>query len=112
MSPGDICWLDLGQTNTSRPAKRRPVIVVQAPALLASTLKTTTVVTLTSNTGLSGFPGNVFLPSTATGLPRDSVANVTALATVDREELSDPIATAPGYLLADIKAGLRLVLDL
>ncbi len=57
-------------------------------------------------------PGNVFLPSTATGLPRDSVANVTALVTLNKVDLSDNAARIPDSLLDEIDRGLRRVLGL
>ena len=39
---------------------------------------------ITSNTALAAMPGNVFLPAVASGLPKDSVLNVTALVTIDK----------------------------
>ena len=59
-------------------------------------------------------PGNVFLPAAATGLSKDSVVDVTQLLTLDREDFEDqkPAGGVPGYLMTDVDAGLRLVLDL
>lgn len=54
----------------------------------------------------------MFLPSPATGLPRDSVVNVTALVTLDKTDLSDYAGQTPDGLLVDIERGLRLVLEL
>src|SRR5436190_354873 len=67
---GSIYWVDLGPATGSRPAKRRPVLVVQAHPYNASRLATALVVVVTSNTALAAMPGNVFLPSAVTGLPR------------------------------------------
>ncbi len=39
---------------------------------------TTLAIVLGKNLRLAGMPGNVFLPKSYTGLPKDSVANVTA----------------------------------
>lgn len=110
---GDIHWCDLGEPAGSAPAKRRPVVVIQADAYNRSRLATTVVLVLTSNTALAAMPGNVFLPMVATGLPRDSVANVTALATVDRRAL-DPhaVGSVPTHLMAEIDQGIRGVLSL
>jgi mRNA interferase MazF len=52
-------------------------------------------------------PGNVFLPAAATGLPRDSVVNVTALVTIDKDDLDELIGQAPNYLLQEVDRGLR-----
>ena len=44
-------------------------------------------------------PGNVFVPASTTGLPSDSVVNVTRLATLDRDDLDTRIGALPhGWL--------------
>jgi mRNA interferase MazF len=93
---GDVCWADLGEPRGSTPAKRRPVLVIQADPYNASRLNTTLAAVITSNTGLAAMPGNVFVPAIASGLSRDSVVNVTALVTLDKTDL-DP---AVGQLTA------------
>lgn len=57
-------------------------------------------------------PGNVFLPAVATGLERDSVANVSQVTVTPREFLEYPAAVLPSAQLAELDAGLRLVLGL
>jgi len=57
-------------------------------------------------------PGNVLLPANQVGLPKDSVANVTQLVTVDRDYLEERAGKVPSKTLARVDAGLRLVLDL
>lgn len=109
---GDIFWADLGPVSSSAPAKHRPVLVIQSDAVNRSQLATVVIAALTSNTALAEYPGNVFLPASVTGLPRDSVLNVTAVATVDREALSAHVTTLPRYLIDEVRVGLRLVLDL
>ena len=56
-------------------------------------------------------PGNVFLPASATGLPRDSVVDVTALVTLHKSDLTEHVGNAPPAHLAEVDRGLRLVLD-
>jgi mRNA interferase MazF len=109
---GGVYWADLGETDGSRPAKRRPVLVVQSDAYSASALSTVSAVVLTSNTALAAMPGNVFVPATSSGLPRDSVANVTGIVTLDEDDLTEMSGQLPSYLLADVDQGLRRVLDL
>lgn len=113
VSRGDVHWCDLGEPSGSAPAKRRPVLVVQADPYNESRLATTIVAVLTSNTALSAMPGNVFLPAAATGLPKDSVANVTALATVDRSSLDPhPTGAVPSHLMREVERGLVRVLGI
>jgi mRNA interferase MazF len=109
---GDIYWADLGDPAGSRPAKRRPVLVVQAASYNASRLATVIAAVITSNTGLAAMPGNVFLPAIATGLPRDSVVNVTAIVTLNKDDLGNAVGAAPEGLMADVDRGLRRVLGL
>lgn len=78
----------------------------------ASRLATVLVAVLTSDTALATMPGNTFLPAAATGLPRDSVVNVTALVTLNKSDLSDRIGTTPPSLMRDVDRGLRRILDL
>lgn len=109
---GGIHWADLGDAEGSRPAKRRPVIVVQADPYNASRLATVLVAVLTSNTKLATAPGNVFLPASATGLPRDSVVNMTALVTLNKDDLSGRVGDVPTVLMREVDAGLCRVLGL
>jgi mRNA interferase MazF len=49
-------------------------------------------------------PGNVFLPATASGLPKDSVVNVTALVTLDKTDLEAPTGHLPTSLMNEVAA--------
>ncbi|MBX6749639.1 MAG: type II toxin-antitoxin system PemK/MazF family toxin [Micromonosporaceae bacterium] len=109
---GDIHWVDLGEADGSRPAKRRPVLVIQSTAYNASRLATVIAAVITSNTALATMPGNVFLPAAVTGLKRDSVVNVTAIVTLNKEDLGRPVGTVSDYLMREVDQGLRQVLAL
>lgn len=108
---GDVYLVDLGPASSSAPAKRRPVVIIQSDQFNRSRLATVIVAAVSSNTSLAAYPGNVFLPSSATGLTKDSVVNVTALVTIDRDALDERIGVLPDYLLHDVDAGIRLVLS-
>jgi len=109
---GGIYWADLGAPSGSRPAKRRPVMVISAETYNNSRLATVLAVLITSNTDLATMPGNLFMPAAASGLPRDSVVNVTAVVTLNKTDLSEQAGQAPLVLLREIHRGLRHVLDL
>ena len=109
---GSICWADLVEPRGSRPAKRRPVLVIQSDPYNASRLSTTLAAVITSNTGLAAMPGNVFLPAATSGLPKDSVVNVTALVTLDKADLNTETGQLPQSLMSDVDRGLRRVLGL
>ncbi len=109
---GGVYWVDLGEAVGSRPAKERPVLLVQADPYNSSDLATAIAAVLTSNTALSAMPGNVFIPAVASGLPKDSVVNVTALVTVNKAELIGPVGQLPTSLLEQVERGLVQVLGL
>ncbi len=109
---GSIWWADLGEPHGSKPAKRRPVLIIQSASYNASRLNTTVAAVITSSTGLAAMPGNVFLPAAASGLPKDSVVNVTALVTLDKTDLDTEAGQLPGSLMNDVEQGLRRVLGL
>jgi len=109
---GSICWADLGEARASRPAKRRPVLIIQADPFNASRLRTTLAAVITSNTGLAAMPGNVFLPATSSGLPKDSVVNVTALVTLDKTDLDTETGLLPPALMSEVDRGLHRILGL
>jgi mRNA interferase MazF len=89
ISQGDIWWATLPEPVGSGPGFHRPVVVVQGDTFNRSQIATIVVVPLTSNTRLAALPGNVLLPAGDTGLPKDSVANVTQIIAIDRSLLLD-----------------------
>src|ERR1700735_3255314 len=109
---GSIWWADLGEPRGSKPARRRPVLVIQSGPFNASRLKTAVAAVITSTPGLAAIPGNVFLPATASGLPKDSVVNVTAIVTLDKTDLDAETGQLPASLMSDVDRGLRRVLGL
>lgn len=109
---GGVYWADLRQASGSKPAKRRPVLVIQSGPFNTSRLHTTVAAVITSNTGLAAMPGNIFLPAAAAGLPRDSVVNITALVTLAKTDLSSPAGQLPTALMDEVDRGLRRVLGL
>jgi mRNA interferase MazF len=96
----------------SGPRTRRPVLVVQANEFNASRILTMVVAVITSNLRLAAAPGNVLYRTRETGLPRDSVVNVSQLLTIDKSLLTERVGMLPGGALRKVGAGLRLVLSL
>lgn len=88
------------------------MLVVQADAFNRSRIRTVLAVILTSNLRLLDAPGNILLPLKASGLPKDSVVNVSQVVTLDRSFFVERIGRVPPSLMARVDAGLRLVLEL
>lgn len=112
MYRGEIWWASLPDPLGSEPGYRRPVTIVQADVFTQSRIKTVIVVILTSNTRLAEAPGNVLLPHDATGLPKDSVANVSQIFTIDKTFLVERVGTLPEDLQDEVDEGLQTVLSL
>jgi mRNA interferase MazF len=85
-------------------------VIVQGDALNASRLATVVVVPLTSNLRWAAAPGNVSLPARRSGLPKDSVANVSQIVAIDRALLAEHVGRVSRGELNLILAGLDVVL--
>ena len=112
ISQGEVWWADLGEPDGSEPGYTRPVLILQSDAFNRSRVHTVIAVVLSANARLVDAPGNVLLPAKATGLPKDSVANVSQVITVDRDFLMELAGRVRGQFLKDVENGLRLVLGL
>jgi mRNA interferase MazF len=110
IAQGDIWWADLPTPTGSGPGFRRPIVVVQGNHLNRSRLATVVCVPLTSNTIWAGAPGNVLLSSKITGLPKDSVANVSQVIALDRSLLTERAGRLGPKPLAQILYGIDIVL--
>lgn len=86
------------------------MVVVQGDAFNRSRIATVFSIPLTSNLDWAEAPGNVLLSARITGLPRDSVANVSQLVTLDRDMLIERTGKLPGKKLQLIFAGVDVVL--
>jgi len=109
ISQGEIWWADLGPPSGSAPAFRRPVVVVQGDALNRSRIATVVCVPLTSNLAWADAPGNVLLSAVTTGLPKDSVANVSQIVTLDKTALTERVGKIPRAKIALVLAGVDVV---
>jgi mRNA interferase MazF len=110
IAQGDVCWASLTDPVGSAAGFRRPVVIVQGDIFNASRIATTVVVPLTSKQRLASAPGNVALPAAVTGLPKDSVANVSQILAIDRQLLTERVGRIPAAQLDRVMAGIDLVL--
>jgi mRNA interferase MazF len=110
ISQGDVWWADLPEPTGSGPGFRRPVVVIQGDAMNRSRLATAICIPLTSNVFLANAPGNVLLRTRSTGLPKDSVANVSQIFTLDRNQLIERVGCLSNRELDLIFRGLDVVL--
>lgn len=110
VTQGDVCWAELDQPEGSGPGFRRPVLVVQCDAINRSRIGTVICVPLTSNTKWATAPGNVFLKSSVTGLPKDSVANVSLIVALDRTQLTERVGKLSPRHVTAVLNGIDVIL--
>ncbi|WP_089936078.1 type II toxin-antitoxin system PemK/MazF family toxin [Candidatus Entotheonella palauensis] len=110
VAQGEVWWADLPEPAGSGPGFRRPVLIVQGDALNRSRLATVICVPLTSNLRWADAPGNVLLASRSTGLPRDSVANVSQIVALDRSLLTEQVGRLSRRQIELVLRGLELIL--
>jgi mRNA interferase MazF len=110
VSQGDVWWADLDNPSGSEPGFRRPVIVVQCDAVNRSRIATVVCVPLTSNVKWADAPGNVLLRAGVTGLPKDSVANVSLVVALDRDQLTERAGKLPPRHLTAVVNGIDVIL--
>ena len=83
---------------------------MQGEAFNLSSIRTVVCVALTSNTRWADAPGNVRLSARSTGLPRESVANVSRIVTLDQGDLTERIGRISRARIDVVLAGIDLVL--
>jgi len=107
---GEIWWADLAEPRGSEPGYRRPVVIVQGEAFNRSRIATVICAIITSNLRLAKAPGNVFLSASESGLPKDSVVNVSQVITLDRTFLAERVGLLRTVIIDEIVDGIELVL--
>jgi mRNA interferase MazF len=110
ISQGEVWWADLGEPRGSKPGFRRPVVVIQGDGLNRSRLSTVVCVSVTSNLKWASAPGNVLLSEDATGLHRQSVANVSQIVTLDKSKLTERTGKLPRAKLDLVLSGVDVLL--
>ena len=110
IAQGHVYWANLPDPTGSGPGFRRPVLVVQGDAFNRSRIRTIVCLPLTSNLRWAEAPGNVMLPARATGLPKDSVANVSQLVTLDRSLLTEEVGKLSKRQLESVLSGIDIIL--
>ena len=67
MLRGEIWWAELPKPKGSKPAKRRPVLIIQGDSFNRSKINTVICAVITSNTELADLPGKLLLEKSISG---------------------------------------------
>ncbi|MDJ0800727.1 MAG: type II toxin-antitoxin system PemK/MazF family toxin [Calothrix sp. MO_167.B12] len=106
MQPGEIWWANLPTPAASEPGYRRPVLIVQSDDFNRSRIRTVIVAVLTTNLRLADAPGNILVTTDETGLPQDSVVNVSQVLTVDKSFLTERVSQVSDRIMLLVDEGL------
>jgi mRNA interferase MazF len=109
---GEVWWAELSEPIVSEPGYRRPVLIVQSDDFIRSRIHTVIAVVLTTNLQLAEAPGNVPISKEDTRLPRDSVANVSQIITLDKTFLTERVSRISDRIMMSVEEGIRIVLAL
>ena len=112
MNRGEIWWAELPDPQGSEPGYRRPIIIISSNAFNKSKIRTIIAVAISTNLILANAPGNVPLSQKETGLPKDSVANISQVITIDKNFLTECVGSIPQKIMKRIDIGLRLAMEL
>ena len=112
MNRGQIWWAELNEPSGSDPGFKRPVLIIQSDNFNRSRISTAIAVIISSNLKLAQAPGNVFLSRKVSGLPKDSVVNVSQLVTIDRSFFVEQVSQLQQKYMRQVEKGLKLILSL
>ena len=112
MVRGEIWWASLPKPKGSKPAKRRPVLIIQGDNFNRSKINTVICAIITSNTELAHLPGNLLLEKYVSGLDKTSAVNFSQIATLDKTDLTKQVGMLPRSMLDKVNNCLKLLLDI
>lgn len=109
---GQIWWVEFGEARGSAAAYRRPALVVQSNSFNASRISTVLVAPMTTNVRFADAPGNVMVTKRRSGLPKNSVVNISLAVAIDRASLAEHHGKLDDATMSQVDRGLRLVFGL
>ena len=112
MVRGEIWWAELPPPKGSKPAKRRPVLIIQGDSFNRSCINTVICAVISSNTDLAYLPGNLLLEKSVSGLDKTSAVNFSQIATIDKTDLTKQVAMLPKPVIEKVNNCLKLVLEI
>ena len=109
---GEVWLANLNPRRGTEPGKTRPVLIVQAQALLDAGHPSTVVVPMTTNIVAGAEPLRVRVAATGS-LRADSDLLIDQLRAIDNRRLvNGPLAHLPRSLMLQVAGAIREVLDL
>ena len=110
INQGDIFWVEFGEPSGSEPGYRHPHVVIQNNVFNHSRIQTVVVCALTSNLKRARAPGNVLLAKGEANLPKQSVANISQIFTVNKSDLVEKVGSLSRNRVYQILEGIQLLI--
>lgn len=104
---GGVYWVAPDEARGSVPPIAHPYVVVQDDVFNRSRVRTVVVMGLTSNLSRAAEPGNVLLDPGEGGLTARSVAVVSQVTSVDREQIGAQLGALSDARVDQLVEGLR-----
>jgi mRNA interferase MazF len=104
---GDLFWIPSDESRSSVPGYAHPHVVVSDDVFNHSRIPTVVVCALSSNLNRASEPGNVLLDAGEGDLPKQSVAIVSQVSSVEKASLRDRIGSLSDARVQQILDGLR-----
>lgn len=109
---GEVWLADLNPRRGTEPGKTRPVLLIQAQALLDVAHPSTIIIPLTTNLVENAEPLRICVPSTG-GLTRDSDLLIDQIRAIDNRRLvKGPMAMLDSAMLSRVGNAMKEVLEL
>jgi mRNA interferase MazF len=109
INQGEIYWVPLEEPSGLEPGYTHPHVVIQDNVINRSRINTLVVCALTSNLKRAKEPGNVLLEVGEANLPKQSVAVVSQVSTVDKTQLGEFIGVLTEPRINQILAGMQFL---
>ena len=107
---GEIYWVNWNPARGSEQAGRRPALIIQND--IGNRASPTTIVAACTTAQAKPYPFLVPLPAAETGLPKDCVANLSAILTIDQSRLLDRAGTVSEASMAKVDEAVKISLAL
>lgn len=109
INQGDLFWALPDEAGEAEAGIPHPHVVVQENVFNHSRIKTVIVCALTTNLARATWPGNILLEAGEGNLPKQSVVEVSKIASVDKALLGEYIGALSAARVEQILAALRFV---
>jgi mRNA interferase MazF len=107
---GEIYWVDWNQGRGSEQGGLRPALVIQND--IGNKYSPSTIVAALTTAAEKSYPFLVKLSAKESGLPKDSLANLAAIMTIDKSRLRDKCGELNEAKMAEVNEAIKTSLGL